>query len=178
MDYHKAEEDLVRRIAAGDSEAFEKLYEAYRKPLANYLYRLCFDRALVEDLLQEVFVRIWRAAASFRAESKVSTFIFRIATNVWINESRRLREKPAEAAADRVQSGEPGEELERREREARVRDALRTLPAGERAVLILAEYNGLPYEEIARVLEVPVGTVKSRMFHALQRLRDRLRNKF
>jgi len=176
MDASKAEEDLIRRIAAGDSEAFEKLYEAYRKPLANFLYRLCFDRALVEDLLQEVFVRIWRAAASFRAESKVSTFIFRIATNVWINESRRLREKPSEAA-EGLHAGEPPEDLERREREAQVRDALRTLPAGERAVLILAEYNGLPYEEISRILEVPVGTVKSRMFHALQRLRDRLRDR-
>ncbi|MGI0149790.1 MAG: RNA polymerase sigma factor [Thermoplasmata archaeon] len=176
MNSYRGEEDLLRRVAAGDSEAFERLYEAYRKPIANYLYRLCFDRALVEDLLQEVFVRIWRAAASFRAESKVSTFFFRIATNVWINESRRLREKPSDTA-EGIEAGDPSEELERRERAERVREALRTLPAGERAVLILAEYNGLPYEEIAQILEVPVGTVKSRMFHALQRLRNRLREK-
>jgi RNA polymerase sigma-70 factor (ECF subfamily) len=173
MPNQRSEAELIRRVAAGDAAAFEALYEAFRKPLANYLYRLCFDRTRVEDLLQEVFVRLWRGAASFRGDSKASTFVFRIATNVWLTESRRIREKPAEA--EPVSDREPAEEAAQREREARVREGVRGLPPGERAVLILAQYHELPYEEISAILGVPVGTVKSRMFHALQRLRDRLR---
>lgn len=172
MPPQRSEEELIRRVAAGDAAAFEALYEAFRKPLANYFYRLCFDRARVEDLLQEVFVRLWRGAASYRGESKASTFVFRIATNVWLTESRRIREKSAgpESVSDR----EPSQDAERREREAKLREAIRGLPPGERAVLILAQYHELPYEEISEILAIPVGTVKSRMFHALQRLRDRL----
>lgn len=168
------EEDLMRRIGQGDAQAFEQLYELYKKPIANLLYRLCFDRVLVDDLLQEVFVRIWRAAGNFRGQSRVSTFIFRVAYNVYINEARKHKEKVGEEL-HRETHEQPHDDLVRDELQAKVREALQQLPEHERVVLIMSEYNGLKYQEIAEVLDIPVGTVKSRIFSALNRLRDHLR---
>lgn len=168
------EEELMRRIGQGDAEAFERLYELYKRPIANLLYRLCFDRALVDDLMQEVFLRVWRGAGSFRGQSRVSTFIFQVAYNVYINESRRRREKLGEDLS-RETVRQPADDLIRDELQAKVRQAVQELPEHERAALMLSEYNGLKYQEIAEVLDIPVGTVKSRIFSALQRLRERLR---
>ena len=169
----RSEEELLRATAGGDQNAFEELYHLYKKPLAKLLYRLSFDRILVDDLMQEVFVRLWRGAGSFRGLSKVSTFVFRIAYNVYINESRKRKEKLSEELHSET-TVQPYDQLIREEMQARVRDAIQSLPEHERAALILSEYNDLKYQEIGEVLGIPVGTVKSRIFSAVNRLRERL----
>src|SRR5262245_36878200 len=85
------ETQLMLEVKAGSKPAFQELYRLYEKPLANFLYRLCWNRSLVEDLLQEVMLRVWRAAATYEPQAKVSTWLFRIAHNLWINESAKKR---------------------------------------------------------------------------------------
>ncbi|MBI4566289.1 MAG: sigma-70 family RNA polymerase sigma factor [Planctomycetes bacterium] len=166
---------LMLAVKEGSAEAFRELYELYRKPLANFLYRLCWDSSLVEDLLQEVFLRVWRARGSYQPQAKVSTYLFRIAANLWINESAKRRERSSELA-EGVVGDAVSESLERSEIQKAVRQAIGELPEGERICLILSEYNGLKYAQIAEVLGIPVGTVKSRMYSAIQRLKELLKS--
>lgn len=168
------ETELMLRVKAGDSAAFEDLYRLYQKPLANYLYRLCWNRALAEDLLQEAFLRLWKAAPGYEPTAKVSTYIFRIAHNLFLNEAARRREKALEGA-DREHQDDPSGDLQRREVQAAVQKAIESLPPGEQEVLVLAEYNGFKYAEISEILGIPVGTVKSRMFSAVQHLKEALK---
>jgi RNA polymerase sigma-70 factor (ECF subfamily) len=171
-----SEDELVQRVKNGDRAAFDQLYELYKRPIANLLYRLCFDRELVNDLLQEVFVRFWRGLPGFRGGSKLLTFIYRIAYNVWINEQRHRRERTS-PGAEKVAHGDPAEAAFQSERLEAVKEAIKTLPPNERVILVMSEYNDLPYEQISEILGIPVGTVKSRMFYALQHLRERLKGK-
>ncbi len=169
------ETELMLRVKGGDRSAFEELYRLYQKPLVNYLYRLCWNRALAEDLLQEAFLRVWKAAPNYAPTAKVSTYIFRIAHNLFINEASRRREKALEGVDQELRS-EPASDLARREVVSAVKKAIEALPDGEREVLLLSEYQGFKYAEIAEILGIPVGTVKSRMFSAVQRLKEALRD--
>jgi RNA polymerase sigma-70 factor (ECF subfamily) len=168
------ETELMLRVKAGDQAAFAELYSLYQRPLVNYLYRLSFNRSLSEDLLQETFLRIWKAAATYEPTAKVSTYVFRIAHNLFLNESAKRREKALEGA-DNEMRADPASDLGRREVQSAVKKAIEELPDGEREVLLLSEYNGFKYAEISEILGIPVGTVKSRMFSAVQRLREALR---
>lgn len=168
------ETELMLRVKAGDRLAFSELYSLYQKPLVNYLYRLCFNRALSEDLLQETFLRIWKAAATYEPTAKVSTYVFRIAHNLFLNEAARRREMALEGA-DNEMRADPASDLGRRELRLAVKKAIEGLPDGEREVLLLSEYNGFKYAEISEILGIPVGTVKSRMFSAMQRLKEALK---
>ncbi|HZN63595.1 MAG TPA: sigma-70 family RNA polymerase sigma factor, partial [Planctomycetota bacterium] len=153
--------NLMLAIRGGSAAAFQELYEAYQKPLANFLYRMCWNRALVDDLVQEVFLRVWRSREQYEPTAKVSTYLFRIASNLWINHAEKKRET-ALGDADRPAGGAPEEPLERSEAQQAVKRAVDALPEGERLCLVLSEYNGLKYAEISEVLGIPVGTVKSR----------------
>ncbi|MBI2900044.1 MAG: sigma-70 family RNA polymerase sigma factor [Planctomycetes bacterium] len=168
------ETDLMLQVKTGDAAAFEELYGLYRRPLANFLYRLCWNRQLVDDLMQDVFLRLWRAAPNYEPSAKVSTYVFRIAHNLWINEGMKRREQAVESI-DRAGRSDPSEGLERGEVQAAVKKAIEELPEGERECLVLSEYNGLKYAEISEILGVPVGTVKSRIWSAVQRLREKLK---
>jgi RNA polymerase sigma-70 factor (ECF subfamily) len=169
------ETGLMLRVKEGDRAAFEELFRLYQKPLANYLYRLSWNRTLAEDLLQESFLRLWRAAPRYEPTAKVSTYIFRIAHNLFINAAARRRETPIEGV-DAEWRSSPEAEMQRREVQAAVKRAIEALPEGERECLVLSEYQGFKYAEIAEILGVPVGTVKSRMFSAVQRLKEALRH--
>jgi RNA polymerase sigma-70 factor (ECF subfamily) len=165
--------EMMARIGRGDRAAFEELYRRYRSPLGRFLYRLCWDAPLCEELLQEVFLGVWRAAARFEGRSRVSTYLYTLARNAWLNAAeRRTHRREAEAAVGqaRPEGVEPtgGEDAER------ARAALSGLPVEEREALVLAYYQALPYPEIARIQGVPVGTIKSRVHRALARLRERL----
>jgi RNA polymerase sigma-70 factor (ECF subfamily) len=186
---------LLGRSGAGDAAAFEELYRRYGRPVGALLYRMCWDRATAEDCLQEVFLRLWRAARDFRGDCAVSTFIFRIARNVWLNvrDSRSHREgSPVLATANeeplgRTESGSPPRaeriapqaerpehKLDAAETAAAIRRSVGLLDDDHRMVFVLAHYEGLRYREISNVLEIPVGTVKSRMAVAERRLREAL----
>jgi RNA polymerase sigma-70 factor (ECF subfamily) len=168
------ETELMLRVKGGDRAAFEELFALYQKPILNYLFRLCWNRALAEDLLQEAFLRLWKAAPTYEPTAKVSTYVFRIAHNLFINEAARRRETALEGA-DSEMRADPASDLARREVQSAVKRAIEALPDGEREVLLLSEYQGFKYAEIAEILGIPVGTVKSRMFSAVQHLKEALK---
>jgi len=166
---------LMLRVKGGDRAAFEKIFRLYQKPLTNYLYRLSGNRARSEDLLQDAFLRLWKAAPGYEPSAKVSTYIFRIAHNLFLNDVARRRERALESMEAETRS-DPSSDLNRREVQSAVQRAVESLPEGEREVLLLSEYNGFKYAEISEILGIPVGTVKSRMFSAVQRLKEALKD--
>ncbi|NUN47458.1 MAG: RNA polymerase sigma factor [Candidatus Brocadiae bacterium] len=183
----KRDLELMRRIKTGDRAAFSELYEAHKGPLFSFLFRLCWDKTVAEDCLQEVFIAAWKGAATWEPHAQVNTWLFRIARNLWINEGRRAKRRPAlfsHLAPAEGESGPPdfpddatGPEDASQAVEARaaVRRAIDQLPEHERLVVLLSEFEGMKYAEISEVLEIPVGTVKSRMSSASERLRALLR---
>jgi RNA polymerase sigma-70 factor, ECF subfamily len=171
--------DLMEAIAAHqDRAAFTALFAHFAPRVKGYLLRLRADEALAEELAQEVMVTVWRKAALFdRKQASVSTWIFRIARNRRIDAIRRARKPeldpndplllppPQEAADDRLQGAD---------RELEVRAALSILPDEQKSLLRQAFYDGLTQREIADQTGIPLGTVKSRMRLAFQKLRARL----
>jgi RNA polymerase sigma-70 factor (ECF subfamily) len=170
-----------RRLAlaarSGDEVAFARLVERY----AARVYAVVaghVGRAEAEDAAQEVFVRAHRGLAGFAGEAKLSTWIFRIATNVGLSRAGARRGPgplPKGTDLDVPASGPaPDEAAAREERRAAVRRAVAELPERERAVAVLRAFEGLAFDEIARVLGIPRATAESRMARARERLRERL----
>ncbi|MGI5151972.1 RNA polymerase sigma factor [Plantactinospora sp. CA-294935] len=160
---------LLHRVAAGDQRAFEELYARHGQPLLAYAEGLLGDRGRAEEALQDTFLATWRGAASFEGRSTVRTWLFGICRRQALSRmaGRRPAPLPMEAAAE-VPAGEPGPEavaLARADARA-VAAALAELAPAHREVLDLAFGAGLAHAEIAEVLGIPVGTVKSRLFHA------------
>src|SRR5882672_6032714 len=108
------ETELMLRVKGGDRAAFEEIFRLYQKPLTNYLFRLSGNRARAEDLIQDAFLRLWKAAPSYEPTAKVSTYIFRIAHNLFLNEAARRREKPLDSMEAETRS-DPASDLNRRE---------------------------------------------------------------
>ena len=139
--------------------------------MKRVLYRLGLSEPEVEDVAQETLVRIWRGSASFKEQSSVSTWACRIAINQGISLIRSRRPVPADISEPHA---DPQVELEKRQTAAVVRSAVIELPVGLRAVIILREFEDMTYRSIAEVLEIPVGTVMSRLHEARLRLRLKL----
>lgn len=153
----------VRSAAAGDVDAFVRLVRAYETSIWRFLRHLVADAALAEDLTQETFVRVHRALGSFDGRSLFSTWLFRIARNVGVDElrARERRSRITHAAVPPPPSPELGHEL---------RAALDTLDVDLREALLAVEVLGVTYDEAAVMLGVPAGTVKSRVHRARERL--------
>jgi RNA polymerase sigma factor (sigma-70 family) len=179
--------ELMRRFGAGDDEAFRRLVERHQKALLGFFWRRCLDRALAEDCVQEVFLRLVRHRGSWRPEAKFTTYLYRIAENHWIDRYRSRKSAPPEASLEAMTEEEPGtgsgfaasgptssERAGQIELGERIRRAVLRLTQEQRAVFALAEARGMRYEDIAHVLSIPVGTVKSRMHAAVTRLRELL----
>jgi len=182
----ETDEQLMRRFQRGDARAFETLMRRHRTPVHTFLCRLTGDRARAEDLLQETFLRVVKAAAGWEPAALFRTWLFTIARNLAADEARRQAfratdplDAPREDGAPRrepVAEGTPapddaaGDALVRPRLEA----ALRALPAEQREVFLLREQAGLSFPEIAEATGVNENTVKSRMRYALLALRDRL----
>lgn len=180
--------ELMRRFGEGDDEAFRRLVERHEKPLLGYFWRRCLDRALAEDCVQEVFLRLVRHRGSWRPEAKFTTYLYRIAENHWIDRYRSRKSAPNEASIECLAQDEsldplsvfsskapaPGERAAQAELGSRIARAVARLTEEQRSVFALAETRGLRYEEIGRILGIPVGTVKSRMHAAATRLRELL----
>lgn len=181
----------MERLASGDESALEELYVRWSRPLLNFLYRMCNDRALSEDLMQDVFVKVWRAAPRYEPRAKFTTWLFQIARNHWLNvrEKKLRRIQPVSLDGGRARSDgsqgrlvmavpsrapTPDRTASRRELGDRIATAVTTLPEKLRSVWILGVNQGLPYAEVSAILEIPVGTVKSRMFQAVRLLRANL----
>jgi RNA polymerase sigma-70 factor (ECF subfamily) len=167
---------LLRRVAAKDRKAFEALYHLYYRRLFGYLLKLTRRAELVEEVLNDVMLAIWKGAASFDGRSRPSTWIFGIAYHKSLKALARRPEEPDEEAGgpEPVDRDEPESLAARRELAGVLGRALGALPPEQRAVVELTYYYGLAYQEIGEILGCPVNTVKTRMFHARRRLRELL----
>jgi RNA polymerase sigma factor (sigma-70 family) len=171
------EVSLLRRVAAKDRKAFEALYALYYRRLFAYLFKIVRRADLVEEVLNDVMLAIWRSAPGFDGRSRPSTWIFGIAYHKAL---KALARRPAsesgeeEAPPEPVDGEEPESLLARRELAGTLGRALDALPAEQRAVVEMTYYYGLSYQEIAEIAGCPVNTVKTRMFHARRRLRELL----
>jgi RNA polymerase sigma-70 factor (ECF subfamily) len=172
--------DLIRAIADGDETAFEKLVRRYRNPVMTFVYRYVGDIHLAQDIVQEVFLRILKAAPRFKPRAKVSGWVFTIAYNLSVNELKRRKHRNdfhAEiAAGERDILGRPftthRTDSLNKEKEDRLMAALGKLPENQRAALLLRLNEGLSYAEIAKVLDVSVAGVESLIFRARSRLKQ------
>lgn len=177
---------LVRGVASGDEDALGRLYDRFGQAVYSLCLRIVHDGPTAEDLTQEVFVRLWRSAASFdAARGRVSTWLLRIAHNLALNEVRRRQSRPVVAPdvewevesatlADTSAEGDPATSAWMRERADAVKQALAQLPAPQRQAIELAFFGGLSQAEVAAALGDPLGTVKSRIRVGMQRLRELL----
>jgi len=184
-----SDEELMLEYGKGAEWAFERLVEKYQKPLINFFYRTLRDTSQAEELAQEVFVGLFRAAKRYKPQAKFTTFLFRIASNVLASDLRRKMRRPRTVPMSIETGGEddidvrqiedkgpPVEERAEMNMLARtIRDAVAELPQQQRTAFVLRTYEGLSYGEIARVMKCPVGTVKSRMARAEQALRPKLK---
>ncbi|HVT17547.1 MAG TPA: sigma-70 family RNA polymerase sigma factor [Thermoanaerobaculia bacterium] len=173
------ESSLLRRVAAKDRKAFETLYSLYYRRLFSYIFKLTRRAELVEEALNDVMLVVWTKAASFDGRSRLSTWIFGIAYHKAL---KALAHRPPETAASQaaperepsepVASEGPESLIVRRELASTVGKALAALSPEQRAVVELTYYYELSYQEIAEIVDCPVNTVKTRMFHARRRLRQ------
>jgi RNA polymerase sigma-70 factor (ECF subfamily) len=165
---------LMLRVRNGDHAAFSVVMRTYEKKVLNFFIRLGVQYD-AEDLTQQTFLRLYRYRDRYEATAKVSTFLFLLARQVWIDELRKRtrRKKLAESVA-KATAGDVARSAADEVAASGTVDlqaALHTLPEEMRLVIELGVYQDLPYAEIAQILEIPEGTVKSRMFNALAQLR-------
>jgi RNA polymerase sigma-70 factor (ECF subfamily) len=174
---HLSDEALVALLARGDEAALGELYDRFGKVAYGLAYRVLRDSTLAEDAVQEAFLAVWRSADRYTAErAKASTwiltFVHRRAVDLVRREERRRAEPIDDAPV--ATGGATDEEAWLRLQRERVQEALRRLPDQQRETLELAYYGGFTQSELAERLGLPLGTVKSRMFAALARLRELL----
>lgn len=165
---------LMLRVREGDHAAFSSLMAAYEKKVLNFFLRLGVQYD-AEDLAQQTFLRLYNYRHRYEPRAKVSTFLFLLARQVWIDElrKRKRREKLVESLTQETEgaSARSAADEVAAQGTADLQQALASLPEGMRLVIELGVYQELPYAEIAEILEIPEGTVKSRMFNALAQLR-------
>ena len=181
--------EVMLRAGAGDDAAFDFLVEKFRRPMISFMYRMVHDRAVAEELAQEVFLRVYRSRASYAAEAKFTTWLYRIATNLAVNHARDTRQ---ERMADAVSLDEPDEEsgstldvaskdataeqeMVRRERLAAIRQHVMELPERQRMAVLMHKYQDMDYKQIADVLKLSESATKSLLFRAYESLRDKLK---
>jgi len=170
-----ADVDLVRQVAAGDEAAFAELYDLYAPPVYNYLLRLVNEPPIAEEILQEVFLALWRSARGFRAEAQVKTWLLRIAHHQavsWLRRKRAVLWSDDDLEQEAAESID--DDLARSGQVDQLREALTRLSPKHRAVIELTFAHGLSYAEIAQVMNCPIGTVKSRMSYALRHMNQLL----
>lgn len=169
------DDELIRQTARGNEQAFLELYQRHHRQVFNYVARLTRNPEEAQDLLQDVFLAVWRGASGFRGEAGVKTWLFRIAHHQTVSWLRRRR--PVVPLEEWDELGDPGPEqlvIASWQRQ-KLSAALDRLSVKHRAVLELAFVHEMSYNEIAKVVGCPVGTVKSRMSYALQALSGALK---
>ncbi len=167
---------LIVRLRRGDVDALGELYEKYKTNIFRTALAITQDRGAAEDILQESFLRLFTYADRIRTDVSVEPWLYRVAVNLshtWVQKSRR-RVAPLEGVLERLTDSLhllPDHVMERRETQEAVQQAIAGLPLGHRIVVVLYYLEGLGLREIAEVLEIPEGTVKSRLHYARESLR-------
>jgi RNA polymerase sigma-70 factor (ECF subfamily) len=188
MDNIPSSEELMARIAEGDDEAFEILVNHHQTSVLNLIYRFVGDRTQAKDLSQEVFLRVWQGAKTYKPEAKFATWIYRITANLCFNELKSSRRKKwfsfyrydedeGNTIEETLSDGSPTAEdlLLARERSREISDALQSLPDNQRMALVLKRYDDLSYQEIAKILNCSVSAVESLLVRAKRNLQEKLK---
>lgn len=172
--------DIMAAMAAGDPAAMETLYDRYSRPVYSFAYRMLGDRDHAEDLMQEVFLRAWRRSSRFSdSRGTLISWLLSITHNMAIDELRKKQRRPQKADSNEPDvlmgslrdTTEPVEEIAVRSDTGRaVREALDEIPENQRVVLELGYFRGMTQREISEKLDVPLGTIKTRMRLALRKL--------
>ena len=177
---------LMRSVAEGDTSAFEQLIERHQALVAGTIARMLGSNAEVEDIAQQVFIRVWKSAGRYVARAKFTTWLLKITRNLVFNEMRRAKRHPhlpvqiepdtEEMPLRDEAASTPDATLLQTELQEAIGKAITLLPETQRMALILRRYEELSYEEIADVLDLSVPAVKSLLFRARTELRERLKN--
>ncbi len=170
------EAELMARIRQRDIRAFEDLYRAYHPRLTRFLMTMTRRPPLVEEVLNDTMMVVWSRPERFNGASRLSTWIFAIAYRTALGALRRQDQPVEDKGVDQRAAGEPGPEGELGDRQvqALLLKALNELSSNHRAVVDLTYFHGMGYREIAEIMDCPVDTVKTRMFHARRHLRRNL----
>ena len=173
-----SERELVASAQNGDRNAFSELVRVHAQGVRNVIYRMCGDVQLAEDAAQETFIRAWQKLPSYRPQTPLRNWLYRIAFNAGMDMLRKNRRiVPDDIDEMQLTDGQPSPEtlVSQSERTVLVQKAILSLPDASRAVLILREYEGLSYQEISSTLDIPVGTVMSRLNYARNLLKEKLK---
>jgi len=191
---HAASDDpdaaLMLRVKAGDLSEFDGLIERYRRPIIHFMFRMVHNQAIAEELAQEVFLRVYRSRDTYRAEARFSTWLYRIAYNLGVNNARDTK---LERTAPTLHLDEPDPDtgttrdladstlgaeqlLLRRERLAAIRAQVMLLPERQRAAVLMHKFQELDYRQIGQVLKLSESATKSLLFRAYETLRETLKD--
>jgi RNA polymerase sigma-70 factor (ECF subfamily) len=167
------DEDLMGAVAVGNREAFAALFDRYREPIWRFFRRRVSDRSVAEELTQETFLAVLQGAARYEPRAPFRSYLFGVAFNLLAGARRKRAARGGELRSlDEVEpiatAPAPVDTM------LDIRHALAALDTGDREILMLREYDDLSYDEIALVVGIPIGTVRSRLFRARQALRERL----
>ena len=181
--------EVMLRAGTDDNAAYEYLVTKYHRPMIAFMYRMCHNQALAEELAQEVFLRVYRSRESYEATAKFTTWLYRIATNLAVNHARDTRHERPEV---QVSLDEPDEEtgttlelpdgnltaeqaMVRRERMKAIRSKVEALPVQQKLAVIMHKYQQMDYKQIAEVLKKSESATKSLLFRAYETLREQLK---
>lgn len=181
--------DVMLRLKAGELECFDVLMNKYRRPIVHFMFRMVHNQAVAEEMAQEVFLRVYRARETYRAEAKFTTWLYRIATNLAVNHARDTKN---ERTAPTIHLDEPDPEtgsmhdvadatptieadLLRDERMKAIRAHVMALPERQRMAVLMHKYQEMDYKQIGAVLKLSESATKSLLFRAYQTLRERLK---
>jgi RNA polymerase sigma-70 factor (ECF subfamily) len=184
-----ADAEVMLELKAGNMDAFDVLLAKYRKPMVHFMFRMVHNQAVAEELAQDVFLRVYRARETYRAEAQFSTWLYRIATNLAVNHARDTRYERAASAvyldeadaetgttpdlADDAPSAEA--DLLQKERMEAIRRHVMALPERQRTAVLMHKYQGMDYRQIGEVLKLSESATKSLLFRAYQTLREKLK---
>lgn len=170
-----AEELLIEQAKKGDQNAYGELVISYYEAVIRLVYHLCGEKPVAQDAAQEAFIRAWIKLPEFRSGTSIRNWIYRIAINAAVDLLRQRKMTSLDDSEEiemADQSPDPESIYVEKERTAFVQHAMTCLPEAAREVLVLREYGGLTYSEISSILDIPIGTVMSRLNYGRNRLRD------
>lgn len=184
-DENSLDVELMARAGAGDHRAFQQLVERHQHAVIGTVAKMLGNPSEAEDIAQQVFIRLWRHAKRYRPDAKFTTYLFTITRNLVFNETRRLSRRKEVSADEREETShtmieadpvrQPDNELLQDELRRAVDQAIATLPEAQRMAVVLRRYEQMPYEEIAKVLDLSVSAVKSLLFRARTALKESLK---
>jgi len=177
--HEQPDAELVRRIQSGDAAAFDELMRRYKHPVLNFIFRMLGNAHDADDVAQDVFVRVYQNLDTYQPKMKFSTWLFALARNAAIDRLRwraRHRAESIESVPEIIASSGTAEDVNARDIGGQIAAAVANLPEDQRTAIVLSEYHGMSYAEIAGVLRCSEKSVESRLYRARQTLRAALQH--